>query len=220
MPRPERLILASLIAPPAFVVGYTLIGRSRPGYDPMRHSVSLLSLTSRGWTQTANFLATGALIAAGGRGLWRAGTGAVPRAAAVGTALAGAGLVTAGIFRSDPVNGYPPGTPEEMPESLTAIGAMHLVGAFLFFGSLSVAPLLVARGASATGDAWFARYSAGSALVVLVATVGAAAPPGTVSPLARITGLTQRLAIVTGLSWIVAVSLRAMGGIPMASGPT
>jgi hypothetical membrane protein len=65
------LLTGGSIGPVLFVVVFLLEGATRPGYDPMRMHVSLLSLSDLGWQQIANFVVSGALILGGAAGLRR-----------------------------------------------------------------------------------------------------------------------------------------------------
>jgi hypothetical protein len=193
-----------------FAVGSAWLGATRPDYDPMRHFVSLLSLTPAGPPMIVIFLVTGALIAGGGVGLVAAipaGRGRI--AVPLGTTLAGLGFVLAGLFPTDPVQGYPPGTPLEMPSSASATAAVHLTGALLFFGGATAAAAFAARRFRAAGQTGWAAYSAASAVVILVANAVTSTPPGAISPLASVAGLLQRVSILAALLWFVAVCVAA-----------
>ena len=110
------LLRCGLAAGPAFVTAFAVEGGARDGYRPLRHPVSSLALGPRGWAQTGNFAATGMLFLAAAAGLARAGDPAasrLPVPALIGAA--GAGLIGAAIFPTDPVSGYPPGTPGALP---------------------------------------------------------------------------------------------------------
>ena len=52
------LLIGGVIGPVLFVVVFLMEGATRPGYDPMRMFVSLLSLSDLGWQQIANFLSS------------------------------------------------------------------------------------------------------------------------------------------------------------------
>ncbi|WP_117212983.1 DUF998 domain-containing protein [Allorhizocola rhizosphaerae] len=112
-PRPgrsrHRLLLAcGLVAGPLFVAAFALHGAFREGYDPLRHPVSSLAFGPWGWVQVANFIVSGLLTLAFAVGLRRAsGLWLGPLLVAVW----GVGLIGAGAFITDPVSGYPPGTP-------------------------------------------------------------------------------------------------------------
>jgi hypothetical protein len=205
------LLAAGVLGPVVFVVGFTLLGALRAAYDPMRQFVSLLSLTPEGWLQTVNFLVSGALIVAGGVGLWMAiPSGIGRRAIPVGVALGGLGFVIAGIFPTDPIQGYPPGTPLEMPATASITAAVHLTGAFLFFGGITVGALIGARRFARDGEPAWAAASLACGLLTLVVNLVTSTPPGTISPVASVAGLLQRISITAGLAWIALLSGRLL----------
>src|SRR3982751_1371276 len=113
-PRWNRLLLAcGALAGPLFVVTFLLAGATRAHYHPLRHPVSSLELGDHGWVQHANFVVAGLLGLA---------LRAPPAAVLVG--IWALGLIGAGIFTTDPVSGYPPGTPDR-PVSATVHGTLH-----------------------------------------------------------------------------------------------
>jgi Protein of unknown function (DUF998) len=98
---------------PLFVATFLAEGARRPGYDPRRHPVSSLALGPGGWVQVANFTITGVLYLALAAGLARTPDPAADtRAGPVLIGAAAGGLLGAGAFTTDPVSGYPPGTPD------------------------------------------------------------------------------------------------------------
>lgn len=87
-------------------------GAARDGYQPLHHPVSSLVLGPGGWVQAASFAVTGILFLAGTAGLSRADDPAAgTRAGPALIGAAGAGLIGAAVFPTDPVSGYPPATP-------------------------------------------------------------------------------------------------------------
>ncbi|WP_405796801.1 DUF998 domain-containing protein [Streptomyces sp. NBC_01506] len=117
----QPLLTCGVAAGPLFTAAYALLGAVRPGYNSRRYPVSSLTLGPGGRTQTAAFLASGLLSLAFAVGLWR--TGSAPWGALLVGAW-GAGLLGAGAFRTDPVRGYPPGTPDQ-PRRPTPAGTLH-----------------------------------------------------------------------------------------------
>jgi hypothetical protein len=193
-----------------FGVVFTIDGRRREGYDARRHPVSCLALGSQGWVQTANFAVAGALTIAGGAGLARArdrrtGAGTVPAL----IAAAGVGLIAAGMFPTDPVNGYPPGTPDHVTPA-TAVSVKHNLAAIPIFLGLPAAALVAAQ-ASRRGRArnW-AAFSAVSAVFALVNVALASAGFGGSNRLARRAGIHQRAAIGALFGWITAACMKAL----------
>jgi hypothetical protein len=87
-----------LVAGPAFVIVFSADGATRPGYRPLRHPVSSLSLGPRGWVQVTNFAVTGALYLAAAAGLARAADPAT-RAAGAGFSQSPRLVNLAGLFQ-------------------------------------------------------------------------------------------------------------------------
>jgi Protein of unknown function (DUF998) len=198
-------------AGPVFTATFLAEGAVRDGYRPLRHPVSSLALGPRGWIQTANFAVTGALTIAGATGL-RLTDGRVPgsRTGAILVAAAGAGLIGSAAFRTDPVGGYPPGTPD-MPAAFTPAGTAHNLAAIpVFFGLPAAAAVYGWRSWRAGEPPGFAIYSAATAVTMPVTMALAGAGFGQSSRLGGYGGLFQRASIVTGFAWLTATSARAL----------
>ncbi|WP_339401786.1 DUF998 domain-containing protein [Nocardia sp. XZ_19_385] len=138
----EKLLTAGVIATPLFFAVALPQAVARDGFDLSRHMISQLSLGSLGFLQIANFLVTGVLFILGAIGLNRVlteGIGHVwiPRL----VAAFGAGLIAAGLFVADPVNGYPVGE----PDSLSWHGILHGAAATLSGLALVAALIILAR---------------------------------------------------------------------------
>jgi hypothetical protein len=122
------------------------VGATRAHYSPLRHPVSSLELGECGWTQRANFLVAGLLKLAFAIGLRLA---LRPLGGSTwGPLLVGAhaiGLLGAGIFVTDPVSGYPPGTPDQLQTYGSAHAALHDLFSIATFVGLPIACLILAR---------------------------------------------------------------------------
>jgi hypothetical protein len=213
----RRLLRCGIWAGPAFAATFLAEGAVRDGYQPLRHPVSSLALGPRGWIQTANFAVTGVLCLAGAAGLRLAGdrlTGSRTGAALV--AAAGAGLVGAVAFRTDPVGGYPPGTPD-MPARFSRTGTAHNLAAVpVFYGLPAAAACYGWRSWRAGQPPGFAIYCAATAVTMPVTAALAGAGFGQSSRLGRYGGLFQRASIITGFTWLTVVSARALQRTPPA----
>jgi hypothetical protein len=224
----RRLLRCGLAAGPVFTATFLLEGATRDGYRPRRHPVSSLALGPRGWIQTANFTVTGTLFLAGAAGLWRAARTGPSRAGAEGQgqagqpgasthaapaliAAAGLGLLSAAVFPTDPVSGYPPGTPPA-PPSPSRTGTAHNLAAIPFFAGLPAAALVSGRRSWRTGQRGFARYSAVTAVTMLTTAVLSGAGFGQSPGLVPVAGLLQRISIITGLTWLTTLSARVPRG--------
>jgi hypothetical protein len=214
----RTLLRCGVVAGPAFVTVFLLEGAVRDGYRPLRHPVSSLALGPRGWIQSGNFAMAGTLFLAAAAGLARAGDpGAGRRATSALIGAAGAGLLGSAMFVTDPVSGYPPGTPDELTQP-TRTGIAHNLGAIPVFVGLPAAALLSSRRAWRDGQRGFALYSAGTAATMLAGTVLAGAGFGQSPRLVRLGGLFQRASIISGFTWLAALSARALQHGP-AAGP-
>ena len=147
------LLYCGLAAGPLFVTAFLTEGATRDGYRPSRHPVSSLALGPRGQVQAANFAMTGTLVLAGAAGLERAGDPTFStRAGRVLIGAAGAGLIGAALFATDPVSGYPPGTPDALTEP-SRTGVLHNLAAVPVFLGLPAAALTCGRQAAMTAQA-------------------------------------------------------------------
>ncbi|MFF0717170.1 DUF998 domain-containing protein [Micromonospora sp. NPDC003816] len=179
-----------------FVLVFLIDGWSRPHYAPVRHPVSALALGGRGWIQTANFLVSGSAITVGALGVVVEGP-SVP----VGVVLTvfGLGIVASGVFRMDPMLGYPPDAPAGIPEGHSAQHRLHdLAGAVVF---LSL-PLSAAVGAFTLPGASWRITSACFALALFFGFSRFGRAWDEVSP--RL-GLVQRAIIIPGWGWLAAL---------------
>jgi hypothetical protein len=206
----RRLLRCGAAAGPVFVAVFLLEGAMRDGYRPLRHPVSSLALGPRGWIQTANFAVAGTLFLAGAAGLARTGEAMVSnRATPALIGAAGAGLIAAGAFTTDPVSGYPPGTPEALTHP-SRTGTAHNLAAIPVFVGLPAAALAYGWRSWRSGRRRFGLYSAGSALAMLTTMALAGAGFGQSPRLVSLGGLFQRVSIITGFAWVTAMSAQAL----------
>jgi hypothetical membrane protein len=198
----RRLLACGAIGAPTFLVVLLIEGVTRPGYDPMRQLGSTLSLGEYGWIQVINFLVTGSLMLAFAAGLRRAlHPGRGSRLVPVLIGMFGLGLISSGVFVTDPSDGYPPGTPPGRNTHVSWHGALHNAAAVVVFGSLTIACFALAvRSAARRGQRVWAAYCAatGIALPVLLQNTG----------IDGMGGLFQRVTIGVGWGWITFLALR------------
>jgi hypothetical protein len=208
--RPRLLLLCGAIAGPFFTAGWLLQGLDRAGYDPMRHAISSLSVGQPGWIQIANFLVTGSLILAFSIAL-RQGLGG-PSGSVWGpllVGLLGIGLIGSGIFVTDPLNGYPPGTPL-IPTERTVHGILHDIFGIPVFLGLPIACFVFAGFFTRHGKpswAWYSRLSGlGMFAVFFIARLGFRLLPA-YPDLAANFGLLQRITVTIGLTWLTLLAV-------------
>jgi hypothetical protein len=214
----KGLLICGVIAGPLFTVAYLVEGATRAGYNPLRHPVSSLALGDFGWTQSVNFLVTGLLTLAFAIGVRRA---VQPLGGSTwGPLLIGVyaiGLLGAGLFATDPLSGYPPGTPDRLVQ-YSVHGALHqLFSAFAFLG-LPAACLVFARRFAAWGERGWAVYSAVTSVVFLLGFVLAGVGFSQNERFVDFGGLFQRLTLTVGWTWLTLLAIHLLSTVPEPSG--
>jgi len=175
----------------------------REGFDLSRHSLSVLANGPGGWVQTTNFVLTGLMVLAAAAGFARALGPKLPTATWF---LGGYGLsmIVAAIFPADPVDGFPPGTPEGVPTSISTTGLLHFAAGGLGVMCLAVSGFAAAWTMRRRGESLLARLSLISGLTVVLGFFsGVVFPPG-------ILGIW--IAVVVGWIWLAVMSLGLRGG--------
>ncbi|MER5334295.1 DUF998 domain-containing protein [Micromonospora sp. NPDC002717] len=195
--------ICGITAGPLFVLSFLIQGATRDGYDPLRHPVSSLAFGDHGWMQTATFLLAGALTAVFAVGLrqkLRHGPGRLWGPLLIG--IWALGLVGAGVFTTDPVSGYPPGSPDRLPAYGSTHAALHdgvSLGAFV---AIMAACLVFTRRFIADSQRGRALHSGITAIVVLVTLGLSNAAFAQSQSLVAFGGLFQRIMIVTAWLWL------------------
>lgn len=198
----KLLLAGGALAGPAFVVAFLVEGARRPGYEPARHPVSSLSLGPGGWHQVANFATTGVLYLGLASELRR-----TSRADALVSAATGLGLIASAVFTTDPISGYPAGTPA-LPEPSSREGQLHDLASLPIFLGLPAAQVLTAWRCRRQDGRWaLASAAAGATMVstLVGCTRGFAQDPRLVAR----AGWLQRAAVTTGFLWLSAKAIRA-----------
>ena len=202
-------LLCGAAAGPLFALAAAVEGATRADYDPMRHPISSLALGEFGWTQTANFIVCGILFtvyALGLRPALKPGRGRLW--APILLAGWGLGMIGSGLFTTDPVSGYPPGSPASVTAPPTA-GVLHDLFALpVFLGFPVLCAVMAVRFIGERRIAW-SVYTLLSGVGFLVAFFLASAGFSQQAGLVEVGGLFQRLTVAIGLAWLtlLAVSL-------------
>jgi hypothetical membrane protein len=205
------LALGALCAP-IFIGTFLIEGSTRAQYNWLRFSISALSIGPHGWIQIASFIATGLLIILLGVGLRLSlapdSEGSLWGPIAV--AIAGIGLIGAGVFVSDPVFGYPPDQPLVLKQ-FTTRGHLHDFFSTFWFVGLPTACFVLARRFLKLGESGWAVYSTVSGIGMLVFFVLAGAGFNQTKGLVDYAGLYQRLSASTGLGWLTLIAIHHIG---------
>ncbi len=201
------LLICGVIAGPLFTVAWFVEGLTRADYNPLRHPISSLAIGDLGWTQVASFIVTGLLILAFATGLRRA---LHPLGGSTwGPLLVGAvgvGLIGAGIFVTDPINGFPPGTPDKLVNYSTH-GALHQLVSTPVFVGLPAACFVFARRFAKWGERGWSIYSLVSGVAFVIAFFLTSAGLAQTASLVDFAGLLQRITITIGLVWITLLAV-------------
>ena len=186
----------------------------RDGFDIRRHPLSLMSNGDLGWIQIANFVITGLLTVAGAIGMRRAmrpGRGAIWGPLLVG--IYGAAVVTAGVFRADPADGFPPGTPMGTPNQVSWHGLVHFGVAALGFFALIAACFVLARQFFTERQRGWAIYSLATGVVFLAGFLSVPVGAGN-----AVVNVVFALTIVAAVAWVSMITARLRRQINATSG--
>lgn len=199
-------LACAVVAGPVFAVVSLAQALTRPGFDLTRNPLSVLSNGSLGWLQITNFLLAGALTVAGATGLRRALRGTpggvwAPRLVAVN----GIGMMAAGVFRMDPADGFPAGTPLGRPAGMSWHSDLHMACSTVAFVALIVACLVLGRHFATGGRRGYAVAS-GAAGLAFAAGVGWAMSGGTAG------ALTLGAGAIVAMLWVSVVAARLRAG--------
>lgn len=173
----------------------------RDGFDLKRHALSHLANGPGGWVQTANFVLSGLMVLAAAVGIARA---LHPRYRVGSWFLGGFGasMLVASVFPADPMLGFPAGTPEGYPTSISTRGLVHFIAGTLGFVSLAVSCFLAAVAMSRRKASALARISFFAGLAVPIGFFGGAALTGNAAGIAGIW-----ISVVVGWVWLAVMSL-------------
>jgi hypothetical membrane protein len=162
----RTLLLCGIVAGPVFVAAGLLQSFTIPGFDLTHHYLSQLSSGELGWIQVANFVIAGLLTIAAAAGVRRAlRGGTLGNVGPVLLAGFGVGLVAAGVFVADPALGFPPGTPEGIPDHQSWHSVLHGVSAIVSFVFLVGACLTLGYRFARQREWGWAVYSVATGIV-------------------------------------------------------
>ena len=196
----RSLLGCGVLAGPFYLALGVGQGLVRDGFSFARHPLSALANGPGGWVQTANFVVSALLVLAAFAGMARvdAERSRGMRGALVVYAL---GMIAAAFFPTDPIDGFPPGTPLGVPTTMSTSGVVHLIAGAVTFIAMAVACWAGARTMSKRGERGLSRFSLLAGFVVFLGFFGGAAFSSSVGGVAGIW-----LAVVTGWTWLAVVS--------------
>jgi len=210
------LHIAGALAGPLFTIAWFLEGATRANYNPLRHPVSSLALGEFGWTQIANFIVAGLLMVAFALGL-RLSLG-TQRGSTWGpllVAIWGIGLLGAGIFLTDPVSGYPSGTPDLLLNATTH-GALHDQFSLIGFLALTVACFVFGAHFARRGERGWTVYSILTGTLFPIGIFLASAAFSQNTSLVAFGGLIQRVTVTIGWTWLTLLAIHFQKALSFA----
>jgi hypothetical membrane protein len=197
----RSLLGYGIIAGPLYVVVALAQALTRDGFDMSKHAWSLLSNGELGWIQITNFIVTGLMTVAATIGLRQAlAPGRSRTWAPLLIAIYGVSLIGAGIFRADPAQGFPAGTPETT--TISWHGMLHFMLGGIGFLCLIAACFVLASRFTRDGQRGLARFSRVTGVVFLAGFAGIAS--GSHGP----TVLAFVAAVIVVWAWLSTVSVR------------
>lgn len=195
----RSLLRWGVLAGPFYLVVGLLQALLRDGFDLARHPLSLLANGPGGWIQTANFVLSGLMVLAAAVGFRRV-LGPKSRGVTWFLGAYGLAMIAAAIFPADPVDGFPPGTPQGPPTSISTPGLIHFIAGALAFLFLTISCFFAARATWRRNLSSLAWLSLVAGLAVVLGFFG-----GMVLPMG-ILGIW--FAVIVGWAWLAVMSLR------------
>jgi hypothetical protein len=207
----RTLLACGVAAGPLYVVGGSIEALARPGFDPTRHDLSLLSNGDLGWIHITLLVLTGLLTVAcaiGMRRALRSGWGGTWGPLLIG--IYGLGLIGAGLFVADPAGGFPPGLPASAYGTVSWHGLLHFVSGGIGFLGLIAACFVFAHRFATLGERVWAVFSVATGVFYFAAFIGIATGSQQGGALLTFVVLAFTAAVVLGWAWVTAVAARLM----------
>jgi hypothetical protein len=204
------LLSCGVVAGPLYVIVGVIEMLTRPGFDPTRHDLSLMSNGDWGWIHSSLLILTGLLTIAGAVGMRRVLHGS--RGGTWGPLLVGLyglGLIGAGFFSADPALGFPPGTPANA-HAVSWHGLLHFICGGIGFLGLIVACFVFARRFAAQRQRGWEAYCVATGVIYLAAFAGIAVGSNSVGVITTVVILAFSVAVVLGWAWISVMSTKLL----------
>jgi hypothetical protein len=199
-------IISGLLSGLFFNIAWLIQGFFRKGYNHLTDPISALVFGSSGWIQIVNFFITAILLLLFAYGLWKIHKyEKFSKWAVVLIVSCGIGLLGAGLFPTDPLNGYPQGTPVYNPE-MSFNGFMHQLFTDFFFIGLPLACFTFGKYFMNESKRPWCFYSLISGILFLLFFILTNLGFSQFLGLQYFAGLIQRITFIIGFLWIFMIS--------------
>ena len=195
----RSLLGYGIIVGPIYLLVGIAQGLVREGFSFARHALSVLANGPGGWVQVANLAVCGLMVIAAAIGIQRV-IRLQSRATSWFLGAFGASMVLSAIFRADPMDGFPPGTPLGMPTTISMAGGLHFLFGALGFIAWGVSAILASRAMKRRDEPGLARFSLVAGLVIIIGFFGTVFIPG----VGGVAGIW--LSVVAGWTWLAVLS--------------
>jgi hypothetical protein len=198
----RALLATAAVSFPVWATVSLIQAFTRQDFVVTRNPLSALSNGSLGWIQITNFLLCGVLLAVGASGLRRALAGQAggtwtPRL----VRIAGIGMFAAGIFRMDPGDGFPAGTPAGPPPAMSWHSDLHMLSGTTAFAAVIAACFVLGRHYARSGQPASAIVSRVAGVIFILGDLWAMTG-------AKDGALTMLIGVFTGFLWVCLVAAR------------
>jgi hypothetical membrane protein len=195
----RSLLGYGMIVGPIYLITGIAQGVVRDGFSFQRHPLSVLANGPGGWVQTTNFIVCGLMVIAAAVGIMRV-IRPQSRATSWFLGMFGMGMLLGAIFRADPMDGFPVGTPLGMPTTISMAGGLHFLAGTLGFVSLGISCILASRAMKRRNEPGLAQFSLIAGIVVILGFFGPMFIPG----VGGVAGIW--LSVVMGWTWLAILS--------------
>lgn len=196
----RSLLGYGVLAGPFYLTVGVMQGLLRDGFDFARHPLSVLANGDWGWVQTTNLAVTGLMVIAAAVGFARMPAPPL-RAVSWWLVIYGLGMIAGAVFPADPVDGFPVGTPEGFPTTISTTGMLHFAAGGVGFLALAISGLVAARIMARRNAPQMARLSLFAGIGVIVGFFGGFIPGLSLG----VAGIW--FAVVVGWAWLAILSV-------------
>ncbi|MDR2967906.1 MAG: DUF998 domain-containing protein [Methanobacteriaceae archaeon] len=199
-------LLCGAISAVIFTLSWIIQEIFKTGYNPIMVPVSSLAIGELGWIQSVTFLITGLTLILFAYGLEKIRKKeGFSKWTVIFLVIGAIGLIGAGCFTTDPINGFPPGTGETTIQT-SLIGILHQLFSVLLFIGLPIAMILFSKHFLNIKNKKWWIYSIVSAILFIIFMIILKVASEPSLGLLKLFGLIQRIILIIGFLWVTLLS--------------